>query len=93
MSSYLTPIYQDNSANYSAVKIKINNPTVLIPENVDPAEYSNFKAVDVEINNPTIEKAEIYKYPYNAGIVTAEHALPTTYAKPDITPLITTLLK
>ncbi|MBQ4115534.1 hypothetical protein IJD34_09050 [bacterium] len=91
MTSYLHSYdnYQSDPANYNAVKIRINNPTVTVPENTNPALYNNYKAVDVEVNNPSviIKKDPTYNYPIANDFVTAEYAIPRNYNLPDITPI------
>lgn len=89
--NYLTPCNGCNNqqANYSAVKIKINNPTVNIPEGVDASQYNDYKAVDVEVNNPSVvvKKDSTYDYPRANSFVTSEYAFPHSVNMPDFSPI------
>lgn len=69
----------DNVANYSAVKININNPQVNVSNNkpaqiaTDSGEYS---AVNINIDNPSVntEPKKIYDYPESKEIVAYDMA-------------------
>lgn len=87
----ITPINADRttSANYSAVKIQINDPRTNIPEGFKSSEDDNttYNAVNIEVNRPHVNagiKKPIYNYPQAKGIVTYDMAgiapvLPVAY--------------
>ena len=63
-----------NSANYNAVKIQVNDPKTIIPENFkkNNADNSIYNAINIEVNRPVVEvqKDPVYDYPENDSIVT-----------------------
>lgn len=61
---------------YNGVKIRINNPVVVTPDNPKNSDYSgNYNAVDIKVNNPKIlPESFIYNYKNAEKIVTADMA-------------------
>ena len=68
----ISPI-NNNTANLSAVKIRINNPVTNVPEEMKgKVNEGQYNAVDIEVNRPevNVNKKPIYEYPQYNQIVT-----------------------
>ena len=90
--TYIPPITPDKvivkpSANYNAVKIKINDPQTNIAEDYksSPDDSGIYNAVNVEVNRPRVNaglkvppRRPIYNYPQAPGAVTFD-TLPIAY--------------
>lgn len=70
---------QDNIANYSAVKININNPQVngnISRPTQNATKNGDYSAVQINIDNPSVnsEPKKIYDYPESKELVTYDMA-------------------
>ncbi len=84
----VSPINNTTTANLNAVKIKINDPRTIIPEEMKgKINDGMYNAVDIEVNRPATVVKSPYIYPKAEGIVTYDKlALPkSNVPAPNIT--------
>jgi len=51
----MTNVSAIGNSSYNAVKIKINDPKTIIPEDFKAGENGNYNAINIEVNRPTVD--------------------------------------
>lgn len=84
------PSVNNINPNYSAVKIRINEPKTIIPEGMETnLNNGTYNAINVEVNRPTVEviPKSIYEYAPANQLVTADMAVINPMAKMPVIPV------
>ena len=70
------PVTVPPASVYNGVKIRINNPVVVIPDCPDNSNtYNNYNAVDIKVNNPKVLPENfVYNYKNAERMITADMA-------------------